>query len=84
MIRLVIRFTLKTERTRAKDLLPNINRTQAARITPVRDGMFPSLLRDVVCSERITMCHAAEWTIHSLPWGDGSAQYVFVPRDLGL
>jgi len=29
-------------KTRAKDVLPNINRTQAAEITPGSDGMVPS------------------------------------------
>ena len=30
------------EVTRAKDVLPNIDRTQAAAITPGSDGMVPS------------------------------------------
>jgi len=38
------------------------------------------LLRDVVCSQRVTMRHAVQWTVG----GDGSAQRIFVPGDLDL
>ena len=55
--------------TRAKDVLPNINRTQAAEITspPAATEWSRLLLRDVICKDRVTVCHAAEWTIPSLP-----------------
>ena len=33
---------VETKTTRAKDVLPNINRTQAPEITPGSDGMVPS------------------------------------------
>jgi len=56
--------------------LSNINRTQAAEITPGSDGMIPS---------------AAAWrylrrarSMPSLSGGDGSVQRVFVPGDLDL
>jgi len=73
--------------TRAKDVLPNINHTQAAEITPAATEWSRLLLNDVVCSERVTMCHAAEWTdrCRGAEGGcDGSAQHIFVPGDLDL
>jgi len=65
-------------------VLPNINRTQATEITLAATEWSRLLLHDVVCSERATMHHAAEWTIRLLPGGDGSAQHIFVPGDLNL
>jgi len=57
-------------KTRAKDVLPNINRTQAAEITPVTE--WPRLLlTDVICSECILFHHRWEWwecTVHFCPW----------------
>ena len=49
--------------------LPNINRTQAAEISPTVTGWSRLLLRDVVCSERIARRHAAERIIQSLRGG---------------
>jgi len=40
---------------------------QAAQNHPGSDEWFPLLLSDVLCSERVTMRHAAEQTIRSLP-----------------
>ena len=66
----------QTKNYRLKMSNQNINRMQAAEITPGSDGMVPS---------------AAAWrylhracSIPSLPGGDGSAQRVFVPGDLDL
>jgi len=61
-------FTRTTKMvTIAKDVLPNINRTQAVKITPAVTEWSRLLLCDVVCSERVTVCHATERTIRSLP-----------------
>ena len=56
---------------RAKDVLPNTNRTQAAKITPGSDGMVPSAAA--------WCCLQRACSIPSLPGGDGSAQHVFCP-----
>jgi len=61
------------ERTRAQDVLPNINHMQAAKIPPPQTATEWSslLLCDVVCNEHGTMHYAAELTIRSLPAGGG-------------
>ena len=43
------------------------NRSQDSEITPAATEWFPLLLNDVICSDRVTMRHAAERTIPSLP-----------------
>ena len=64
--------------TRAKDVLPNIDRTQVAEITPPpgSDGMVPS-------AGALRYLQRARF-ISSLPGSDGSAQRIFVPGDLDL
>ena len=45
------------------------NRTQAIEITPAATEWSHLLLHAIICSERVTIHHTAEWTIPSLPWG---------------
>jgi len=46
----ILTFPLKSNMTRAKDVLPNINCTQAAEITPAATEWSRLLLHDVICS----------------------------------
>jgi len=61
------------KQTRAKDVLPNINLTQAPEITPGRDGMMPSAAD--------ARCLQPAHTIRTLP---GVTRAFFVPGDLDL
>jgi len=64
-----------TNKLEQKDVLPNINRTQAPEIPPAATEWSCLLLNDVICSERVPFRRCR---------GDGSAQRVFVCGDLGL
>jgi len=67
---------VETKTTRAKDVLPNINRTQAPEITPGSDGMVPSAhARRYLQSAR---------SIPSLPGVTRVHNAFFVPGDLDL
>jgi len=61
--------------TRAKDVLPNINHSQAPEITPrqQRNGLICCLMLFAASAYH---SYAAE--------GDGNAQHVFVPGDVDL
>jgi len=58
---------------------------QTTEITPTQQEWSRLQLHDIVCTERITMCHAAESTIPLLRGRcDGSEQHIFVPGDLDI
>ena len=60
------------------------NRTQAVKITPAAMEWSRLLLHDVVCSECVTMHHAAELTIRLLPGMMGVHSTFYVRGDLDL
>jgi len=71
----------KWTKTRAKHVLPNINRTQSPKSPPAATQWSRTLLHDVICSERVTVRHATERTIPSLPGVMGVHSSFFVPGD---
>ena len=74
MVTLIIIIIIIIIITRAKDVLPKINRTQAAEITPAATEWFRPLIRDVICSERVPFRRCRElWQCRAR---------AFVPGDL--
>jgi len=63
-------------KTRARDVLLNINLTEAPEITTGSDGMTPSAA-DARCLQRAD-------TMHTLPGVTGMLSAFFLPRDLDL
>jgi len=56
------RYLIHKQKTRAKDVLPNINCTQAAKITPGSDGMVPSTVAwRYICSGCIPFRRCRVW-----------------------
>jgi len=70
--------------TSAKDVLPNIKRTQAAKVTPGSDGMVPSAAAWCCLQWAHYNASCSRMDYLFVAGGDGSAQHVFVPGDLDL
>jgi len=71
--------TEHTKSTRSKVVLPNINRTQVAKITTGIDGMVPSAAAGR-CLQRARYNALCSRTDHSVAAeGDGGVQRVFCP-----